>query len=99
MGESARAEVRQIPSDSRGKAFQTFDLLVPAGRHWQVDGGFKETRMFLYCPTNEELQSIAIAARGELDRRRDAEVAEIDKAYEVAAVSACEQAAVREVAQ
>ena len=66
------ANVRQVPSkEASSGEFQTFDLVIPQGRHWQVDGNVSQTLVFVYKPTNDELRSIVAAAQGELNRRRD----------------------------
>ena len=71
MDKQCVADVRQVPSKGPGGAFQTFDLVIPQGRHWQIDGNVSQTRVFIYKPTNDELLSIVNAAQGELIRRWD----------------------------
>lgn len=70
MTEQVRAEVRQVPSSSEGGAFQTFSLLIPAGRHWQMNNG-RVADVFIYSPTDDELRSIVEAARSEIRRRHN----------------------------
>lgn len=72
MNEQIKAEVRQIPSESSpAGVFQTFDLLIPPGRHWQMDNAHRGASVTIYCPTDDELRAIVVAARGEIKRRHE----------------------------
>ena len=64
------AEVRQIGSgDKRLEPFETFDILLPINRHWQMYGSIDGAKFTLYRPEDQELISISAAALGEIVRR------------------------------